>query len=187
MTALAPNVAGPLLLPRPPRSFSRPLAARTMTKAELIEKIARSRDLPEHISKKDLAAVLTIAFEELKGYFVRAKVTRSQQPRFSVPNFGTFSKKRRRARRGVNPRTLEPMDIEACYTLDFRASRELREALNAAAEAAAGRPRAKEAASEADGEVPAKAPKPSKVLEALPAAPLMRVRASSKPRQRSAG
>ena len=109
-----------------------------MTKAGLIERIARSRDVPPDLTKKDIALVLGIAFEELAGYFARAKVTRATSPRFTFPKFGTFTKKRRSARRGVNPRTLEPMEIEAFDTVDFKASRELREALNPGSTATAG-------------------------------------------------
>lgn len=103
-----------------------------MTKAELIDRIARSRDLPPDISKKLIGQILGIAFDELASYFARSRVTRSQSPRFTFPHFGTFTKKRRSARRGVNPRTLEPIQIEACNTIDFKVSRELREAMNPA-------------------------------------------------------
>ncbi|MCA9710136.1 MAG: HU family DNA-binding protein [Myxococcales bacterium] len=101
-----------------------------MTKAELIDRIARSRDLPPEISKKLIGQILGLAFDELASYFARSRVTRSQSPRFTFPHFGTFTKKRRSARRGVNPRTLEPIQIEACNTIDFKVSRELREAMN---------------------------------------------------------
>ncbi len=101
-----------------------------MTKAELIERIARSRDLPPDLTKKDIALILGVAFEELATYFARTKVTRASSPRFTFPHFGTFTKKRRSARRGVNPRTLEPMEIEAFDTVDFKASKELRESMN---------------------------------------------------------
>jgi DNA-binding protein HU-beta len=101
-----------------------------MTKAELIERIARSRDLPADMTKKCVAEVVDVAFGELAAYFARAKVTRSQNPRFTFPGFGTFTKKKRSARRGVNPRTLEPIEIDACVTLDFRPGRELRSAMN---------------------------------------------------------
>ncbi len=102
-----------------------------MTKAELIEKIARSRDLPPDVTKKCIGQILDLAFEELGTYFVRAKVTRSACPRFTFPGFGTFTKKKRAARKGVNPRTLEPMTIEASYTIDFRPGTDLRQHLNA--------------------------------------------------------
>lgn len=101
-----------------------------MTKAELIEKIARSRDLPPDVTKKCIGQILDLAFEELGTYFVRARVTRSQCPRFTFPAFGTFTKKKRSARKGINPRTLEPMTIDAAYTIDFRPGAELRQHLN---------------------------------------------------------
>jgi nucleoid DNA-binding protein len=101
-----------------------------MTKAELIEKLARSRDLPPDVTKKCIGQILDLAFEELGAYFVRAKVTRSQCPRFTFPGFGTFTKKKRSARQGVNPRTLEPMTIDAAYTIDFRPGTELKNHLN---------------------------------------------------------
>jgi len=101
-----------------------------MTKAELIEKIARSRELAPDVTKKCIGQILDLAFEELGAYFVRARVTRSQCPRFTFPAFGTFTKKKRSARKGVNPRTLEPMTIDAAYTIDFRPGAELRQNLN---------------------------------------------------------
>lgn len=116
-----------------------------MTKAELIEKIARSKDLPPNVTKKCIAAILDIAFEELAVYFTRARVTRSSSPRFSFPGFGTFTKKKRSARRGVNPRTLEPMKIEACHTLDFKPAAALKTAMNEPAAARKRRTDAKPA------------------------------------------
>lgn len=101
-----------------------------MTKAELIEKIVRSRDLPPDITKKCVGQILDVAFAELASYFIRAKVTRTQSPRFTFPGFGTFTKKKRSARKGVNPRTLEPMTIDAAFTIDFRPGTELRAGLN---------------------------------------------------------
>lgn len=101
-----------------------------MTKAELIERISRSRDLPPDITKKCIADILDLAFEELATYFARAKVTRSQTPRFTFPGFGSFTKKKRSARRGVNPRTLQPIQIDASCTLDFKPSAVLRGAMN---------------------------------------------------------
>ena len=103
-----------------------------MTKAELIDRIARSRDLPPDITKKVVGEVLELAFAELGQYFVRGKLTRNGSPKFTFPKFGTFTKKKRSARRGVNPRTLEPMNIDAFFTLDFRTSGELRDAMNLA-------------------------------------------------------
>jgi nucleoid DNA-binding protein len=101
-----------------------------MTKAELIARIARSRELPPDVTKKVIAKVLDLAFTELTAYFVRSRVTRASSPRFTYPKFGTFTKKQRSGRRGVNPRTLEPIEIEACETVDFKPSTELKRMLN---------------------------------------------------------
>ncbi len=136
-----------------------------MTKAELIEKIARSRELPPDVTKKCIGQILDLAFDELGTYFVRAKVTRSQCPRFTFPGFGTFTKKKRSARKGVNPRTLEPMTIEAAYTIDFRPGSDLRQHLNtrvAVASAVKGKRRAGAAQLELDPVDPA-------VLSVVPA------------------
>lgn len=101
-----------------------------MTKAELIARIARSKELPPDVTKKVIGKVLDLAFNELAGYFVRSRVTRASSPRFTYPKFGTFTKKQRSGRRGVNPRTLEPIEIEACETVDFKPSIELKRSLN---------------------------------------------------------
>ncbi len=101
-----------------------------MTKAEQIDRIARSKDLPPEVTKKVIAKILDLAFAELSAYFVRARVTRTGNPRFTFPKFGTFTKKQRSGRRGVNPRTLEPIEIEACETVDFKPSVELKRLLN---------------------------------------------------------
>ncbi|MBX7083048.1 MAG: HU family DNA-binding protein [Nannocystaceae bacterium] len=149
-----------------------------MTKAELIERIARSRALPPDITKKDIDKIVTLAFEELAGYFVKARVTRSQVPKFAFPHFGTFVKKRRSARRGVNPRTLEPMNIDAFFTLDFRMSGELRDALNLGkpeAEAASRR-RGRAEVEDLDREV---AGDEGEAATQLPAPGLQRVRATA--------
>ncbi|MCA9660905.1 MAG: HU family DNA-binding protein [Myxococcales bacterium] len=103
-----------------------------MTKAELIEKIAKSRNLSPDVSKKLIQQILDLAFDELGSYFVRARVTKSSTPRFTYPGFGTFTKKKRSARKGVNPRTLEPMQIDASFTVDFRPGVELKSGLNGA-------------------------------------------------------
>ena len=101
-----------------------------MTKAELIDRIARSRDLPPDVTKKCIAEILDVTFAELAAYFVRARITRASTPRFNFPGFGTFTKKKRAKRKGVNPQTLEPMQIEACETVDFKPGSELKAALN---------------------------------------------------------
>ena len=89
-----------------------------MTKAELIEAIARSTRQP----KKLVATTLDLAFEQIARSIRKDK-------RFWVPGFGTFSVRRRKARAGFNPRTNAPMTIPAARTIGFRPAPELRKAL----------------------------------------------------------
>jgi DNA-binding protein HU-beta len=139
-----------------------------MTKAELIDRIARSRDLPPDITKKVVGEVLELAFAELGQYFVRGKLTRNGSPKFTFPKFGTFTKKKRSARRGVNPRTLEPMEIDACDTIDFKPSVELKRQMNEARSASL-RESGEPALTSARKPAKPKAAKPAKPKAAKPA------------------
>jgi DNA-binding protein HU-beta len=89
-----------------------------MTKAELIDSIAKSTGQP----KKMVATTLDLAFEQIARSIRKDK-------RFWVPGFGTFSVRRRKARAGFNPRTNAPMTIPAARTIGFRPAPELRKAL----------------------------------------------------------
>ncbi|HZC45416.1 MAG TPA: HU family DNA-binding protein [Candidatus Acidoferrum sp.] len=89
-----------------------------MTKAELIDSIAKSTGQP----KKLVATTLDLAFEQIARSIRKDK-------RFWVPGFGTFSVRRRKARAGFNPRTNAPMTIPAARTIGFRPAPELRKAL----------------------------------------------------------
>jgi DNA-binding protein HU-beta len=89
-----------------------------MTKAELIEVVAKGARLP----KKKAEDTLDIAFEQIARAIRRDK-------RFWVPGFGTFTVRRRRARAGYNPRTNSPMTIPAARTIGFRPAPELKKGL----------------------------------------------------------
>jgi DNA-binding protein HU-beta len=87
-----------------------------MTKAELIEAVAKEIDQP----KKTVARVIDATFDQIARAIKREK-------RFWVPGFGTFSVRRRKAREGFNPRTNAPMKIPAMRSIGFRAAPELKE------------------------------------------------------------
>ena len=89
-----------------------------MTKAELIEAVAKGARLP----KKKAEDTLDLAFEQI------ARAIRGDK-RFWVPGFGTFTVRRRRARAGYNPRTNSPMTIPAARTIGFRPAPELKKGL----------------------------------------------------------
>ena len=91
-----------------------------MTKAELLDVIASSKDLPEGLTKKAVAAVFDTAFDE-----VRKAV--KKEGKLTVPGFGTFTKKKRAAREGRNPQTGESIKIKASVTMTFRPAKDLKE------------------------------------------------------------
>jgi DNA-binding protein HU-beta len=84
-----------------------------MTKAELIERIARNRTLKGEVTKKAILTVVDSMFTEMKRSIAK-------DGRFAYPDFGTFEKRKRKARRGVNPQTGKPMKIPAMQTVAFR-------------------------------------------------------------------
>ncbi len=49
--------------------------------------------------------------------------------KISLPGFGTFSKVRRKARKGVNPKTGEKINIEARNAVKFQPAKALKEAV----------------------------------------------------------
>ena len=85
-----------------------------MNKSELVSAVAQKSGLSKVDSKKALDAVLESIGEELKN---DGKVV--------LVGFGTFSVTERSARKGINPRTKEPIDIPAKKVVKFKAGSEL--------------------------------------------------------------
>jgi len=89
-----------------------------MTKAELIGAVAEKSKLTKKDSDKAVSAVIDAITEALvKGEKV------------SLVGFGTFEVKDRAARKGINPRTKEPMPIPASKLPAFKAGKALKEAV----------------------------------------------------------
>jgi DNA-binding protein HU-beta len=74
------------------------------------------------LSRPSVANTIDLTFEHIARAIRRDK-------RFSLPDFGTFSVRRRKARRGVNPRTKAPMTIAAARTIGFRPAPKLKKGL----------------------------------------------------------
>lgn len=85
-----------------------------MNKSELVSAVAQKSELTKVDAKKALDAVLEAIGEELKN---DGKVV--------LVGFGTFSVTERSARKGINPRTKEPIDIPAKKVVKFKAGSEL--------------------------------------------------------------
>jgi DNA-binding protein HU-beta len=89
-----------------------------MTKAELIERVYK--EMSTALSKRHIREVIDTTFKELAKSFKKEK-------RFSYPGFGSFIKRRRKARQGRNPQTGEPISIPAKTTIVFRPAQALKD------------------------------------------------------------
>lgn len=85
-----------------------------MNKSELISAIAEKSGLSKVDAKKALDATLDVISAEVK---TRDKVV--------LVGFGTFSVSERNARKGINPRTKETIDIAAKKSAKFKPGAEL--------------------------------------------------------------
>ena len=90
-----------------------------MTKAELIEKMA-----------KDAGISKTAAGVALKSFTDGVtKALKKKEGKVTLVGFGTFSKSRRKARKGRNPQTGEAIKIKASTTVKFKAGKTLKDAV----------------------------------------------------------
>jgi len=91
-----------------------------MTKIELISKVAEIAEITKKDSDKLVNTVLDIIKDEL-----------SEGKEVALTGFGRFSVKERAARIGVNPQNpTEKIQIAACKAPTFKASKNLKEAVN---------------------------------------------------------
>jgi DNA-binding protein HU-beta len=90
-----------------------------MTKAELVDKMANDAG----ISKVAAAAAL--------GSFMDGvvKTLKKKDGKVTLVGFGTFSKGRRKARKGRNPQTGAPIKIKASTVIKFKAGKKLKAAV----------------------------------------------------------
>ena len=109
-----------------------------MTKADLIERVIKRKDLPRGLTKKDIAKLVDAIFTEVGDFFIRSRAGR-KPARFTYPRFGTFSKRRRNARAVRNFQTGDPILIPEQVTVVFSPGLDLRELLNTEIRTAAQR------------------------------------------------
>jgi len=91
-----------------------------MTKGELINKVHATTN--NGTNKKDVAAIIDSTFAEIRKSVKKEK-------RFSLPLFGTFTVRRRKARNGKNPHTGENIKIPASKTVGFKPAPVFKQAL----------------------------------------------------------
>ncbi len=90
-----------------------------MTKAELVEKAA----MDAKISKVAAAAALNSFMTSV------TKALKKKNGKVTLVGFGTFSKVRRKARKGRNPQTGEPIKIKASNVVKFSPGKKLKDAV----------------------------------------------------------
>ena len=90
-----------------------------MTKAELIDKMAADAG----ISKVAAATALNSFMESV------TKALKKKEGKVTLVGFGTFSKVRRKARKGRNPQTGEAIKIKASNVIKFKPGKKLKDAI----------------------------------------------------------
>ncbi len=90
-----------------------------MTKAELVEQAA----IDAKVSKVAAAAALNSFMDSV------TKALKKKDGKVTLVGFGTFSKVRRKARKGRNPQTGEPIKIKASNFVKFSPGKKLKDAV----------------------------------------------------------
>ena len=90
-----------------------------MTKAELIEQMAKDAKISKAAANKALNSFADSVEKALK----------KKDGKVTLVGFGTFSKVRRNARKGRNPRTGEAIKIKASNTVRFKPGKALKDAV----------------------------------------------------------
>jgi len=89
-----------------------------MTKAELVNWVAKDCKISKALAEKALNAVTSNVTKALK-----------KKDKITLTGFGTFSVSKRKARVGRNPQTGAEIQIKACSVPRFKAGKELRKAV----------------------------------------------------------
>lgn len=92
-----------------------------MTKNEMISVIASNI---EGATKKDIAVVIDEVFDTIKN-------TLASGEKVAIAGFGSFEVVERAARECKNPRTGEPVHVEASKAPKFKAGKAFKDAVNA--------------------------------------------------------
>ena len=90
-----------------------------MTKAELVEEVARSVEL----SKKDAEKIVNTVFDSIIDALHEGE-------KIELRGFGSFRLRERKARIGRNPKTGETVQVPTKKVPYFKAGKELKELIN---------------------------------------------------------
>jgi integration host factor subunit beta len=91
-----------------------------MTKSELIEVLAKKQP---HLTRKDVGLAVDCMIKHMSQ-------TLAANDRIEIRGFGSFSLHHRPPRLGRNPKTGEPINFPAKYSLHFKPGKELRQRID---------------------------------------------------------
>jgi DNA-binding protein HU-beta len=86
-----------------------------MSKAFIAQVLQESASLTGAAANRAAGDLMDAVVKELK-----------REGKFTLPSFGTFTVRRTKARKGLNPRTGEPIKVKAGKTVRFKASPSLK-------------------------------------------------------------
>jgi len=90
-----------------------------MTKVELVEMMAKDANISKVAASAALDSFMTNVTKALK----------KKDGKVTLVGFGTFVKTRRKARKGRNPQTGDPIKIKASNVVKFRPGKKLKDAI----------------------------------------------------------
>ncbi|MCW5961450.1 MAG: integration host factor subunit beta [Pyrinomonadaceae bacterium] len=90
-----------------------------MTKADLVEKVAKEADM----TKKDAEKLVEIIFDSIIS-------TLNEGEKIELRGFGSFRVRERNARKGRNPKTGEAVKIPAKRVAYFKPGKDLKDLIN---------------------------------------------------------
>lgn len=89
-----------------------------MSKAFIADVLQESADLTGVAANRAATDLMEAIVKEMK-----------KSGKFTLPSFGTFTVRKTKARKGVNPRTGEPIKVKAGKTVRFKASPTLKKSV----------------------------------------------------------
>ena len=90
-----------------------------MTKADLVEEVAKAVEVP----KKDAEKIVKTVFESITGALHRGE-------KIELRGFGSFRLRERKSRIGRNPKTGETVEVPSKKVPYFKAGKDLKELIN---------------------------------------------------------
>ena len=122
-----------------------------MTKKEIVKRISEIYDVPQVLVKDIVQETFDLIVETLV-----------QEGRIELRNFGVFEVKRRKPRRARNPRTNQPVDVQAKNVVTFQPGKVMEEDVKNALKVVEPKRKSK------GGKAPKPIAKPTEVLPEVP-------------------